>query len=663
MKKIKLIQPILVASAAATPIVTLATACSKQDYSELAAELKDRQIARFQEMSKIAHATWYVGNMVEYIKEQMRGMGYGYEGNPVGQDNWSKIKTVHDMIESEYGEAGTTQKPYGNIWYDIPASKGCENAPKIILQAHVDMTISFSGITPEQKEEQREKWMKSAEDGGGVITDYDLDSETLQSTGETSLGADNGMGVALLLEIAEKCREDNEAFKHGVIRLLFTADESGATDALYDTDGKTIIIPAFAASADLLQYDENPEKTFLGYNGEQVAALDSLYDVGPFDYLPDEQHPENIIKHAFRNVISLDGVAKGEIFQSAAGVHECILAQDVKTSDDGVDTLKAGIKSAGGAWSDEPESSTIDAGLHKYTLSVSGLTGGHSGLDMNTECGNALQMLMQMLAMDDEQFRIINVTSSDSAYQICKSASITFTSVLPKSLMLAKRQTWWKIFTGAYPYEDKLNITLTLDDIPTTDTLALKNKPSLEVVVFSNLMKFGPQTWFDEERTQIETSCNFGPLTIGVPTPGTKPAEVLMSVDFHVVSRSADQEALDMFTDTIHTYTDLIFQELPFSEGNTQHIEDPVWQYDSTNSLIDMVDNSFKSYGYSPKNVNCHGWVELACMPAAFPEGIKVEMAAFGPTILNSHTVSETVWTDTLDSVIKVVLTTCHNLC
>ena len=93
---------------------------------------------------------------------------------------------------------------YGNFWMDVPATEGYEAYPKVILQAHMDMVcvatsdndIDFmtQGITP-------------------IINGNKMTAD------RTSLGADNGIGVAAALAIV------TGNVGHGPIRCLFTADE------------------------------------------------------------------------------------------------------------------------------------------------------------------------------------------------------------------------------------------------------------------------------------------------------------------------------------------------------------------------------------------------------------------------------------------------------
>lgn len=99
-----------------------------------------------------------------------------------------------------------------NIIIEKPASPGLENAPRVLMQAHMDMVCV-------------------ADDG----VDYDPlrdpiivinDGKTLKARG-TSLGADDGMGVAYAL-----CVLKDKTLTHGPLRVILTTDEeAGMTGA------------------------------------------------------------------------------------------------------------------------------------------------------------------------------------------------------------------------------------------------------------------------------------------------------------------------------------------------------------------------------------------------------------------------------------------------
>ena len=93
----------------------------------------------------------------------------------------------------------------GNVILDKPGTPGHENAPVTILQAHMDMVCV-------------------AEDGRAFDPLHDPirvinDGKVLTADG-TSLGGDDGAGVAMAMSILE-----DESAVHGPIRAIFTVDE------------------------------------------------------------------------------------------------------------------------------------------------------------------------------------------------------------------------------------------------------------------------------------------------------------------------------------------------------------------------------------------------------------------------------------------------------
>ena len=104
--------------------------------------------------------------------------------------------------------------PAGNIVMRKPATPGMENRKGVILQAHMDMVPQ-----------------KSPESTHNFVTDPIepwIDGDWVKARG-TTLGADNGMGVAAIMAVMEA-----KDMKHGPIDALITADEEtgmfGAND-------------------------------------------------------------------------------------------------------------------------------------------------------------------------------------------------------------------------------------------------------------------------------------------------------------------------------------------------------------------------------------------------------------------------------------------------
>ena len=99
----------------------------------------------------------------------------------------------------------TFQDEAGNIIYRKPATPGMENRKTVILQAHMDMV-------PQKNKDTQHDFENDP------IQTY-VDGEWVRAKG-TTLGADNGMGVAAIMAVME-----DKTLKHGPLQALITADE------------------------------------------------------------------------------------------------------------------------------------------------------------------------------------------------------------------------------------------------------------------------------------------------------------------------------------------------------------------------------------------------------------------------------------------------------
>jgi len=183
----------------------------------------------------------------------------------------------------------------GNVIVAVPATPGHENAPTVVLQGHLD-------IVCEKHSDVAHDFLKDP------IPAY-VDGDAIRTRG-TTLGADNGIGVAAAMAVAE----DPEAV-HGPLELLFTIDE------------ETGMTGAFGLQGDLL--------------------------------------------HG-RTLLNLDSEDEGTLFVGCAGGGDSILHLPVTRL-------------------------AAPANARCLEVAVSGLKGGHSGLDIDKNRGNALKILARAL--------------------------------------------------------------------------------------------------------------------------------------------------------------------------------------------------------------------------------------------------------------------------
>lgn len=124
-------------------------------------------------------------------------------------------KAVSDYLLTHLQEMGlaVVQDERNNIIADLAASPGRENVPRVILQGHMDMVCVAA---PDVSYDPLHDAIELVEEG-----------DVLHAKG-TSLGADDGIGVAVILHILRHAKE------HGPVRAIFTVDEErGMTGAIH----------------------------------------------------------------------------------------------------------------------------------------------------------------------------------------------------------------------------------------------------------------------------------------------------------------------------------------------------------------------------------------------------------------------------------------------
>ena len=183
----------------------------------------------------------------------------------------------------------------GNIVIKVPATVGYENAPTIVIQGHLDMVCEKNKDTKHDFENDP---IKIFRDGDWITAE------------ETTLGADNGIGVAAGMAVAT----DDSAI-HGPLELLCTIDEE------------------------------------TGMTG--VNALKSDFITG-------------------KTLLNLDSEEDGAFYVGCSGGHDTRGYFKLEQID-------------------------IDKSLSAYELMITGLKGGHSGLDVANGRANAIRLLAQLL--------------------------------------------------------------------------------------------------------------------------------------------------------------------------------------------------------------------------------------------------------------------------
>lgn len=140
--------------------------------------------------------------------------GYFHQLNQVPRPSKHEDKIQAFMVE--FGEAlglDTFKDQVGNVIIRKPATAGMENRQGVVLQSHLDMVPQANKDTQHNFETDPIETV--------------IDGEWVRANG-TTLGADNGMGVAAIMAVLA-----SKDLVHGPIEALFTCDEeTGMTGAI-----------------------------------------------------------------------------------------------------------------------------------------------------------------------------------------------------------------------------------------------------------------------------------------------------------------------------------------------------------------------------------------------------------------------------------------------
>ncbi|WP_406657675.1 aminoacyl-histidine dipeptidase [Methanolobus sp. ZRKC2] len=169
-----------------------------------------------------------------------------------------------------------------NILISVPASEGYEKSPAIVIQGHMDMVC--------------EKNPDSLHDFENDSIEQYIEGDWLRARG-TTLGADNGIALAMALVIAK-----DKELPHPPLELLFTVDEeTGLT-------GANELMPDFISGKILFNVDSEDEGVFvIGCAGgmNTIISISLKFTPVPEDYI--------VCK------LAVDGLAGGH---SGVDIHE-----------------------------------------------------------------------------------------------------------------------------------------------------------------------------------------------------------------------------------------------------------------------------------------------------------------------------------------------------
>lgn len=430
----------------------------------------------------------------------------------------------------------------GNVIIRKPASPGMENRVGVVLQGHLDMV-------PQKNSDKVHDFEKDP-------IETIIDGEWMKANG-TTLGSDNGMGVAAAMAVLE-----DKSLVHGPIEALFTIDEeSGMTGA-------------FNLQPGLLKGDI---------------------------------------------LINMDSEDEGELYIGCAG----------------------GIN---GNFQFKYREEAVPAGMKAFKINISGLKGGHSGLDIPLGRGNSCKIINRLLhhGMNDHGLRLSSVEAGNMRNAIPREGNAVI--VLPE----AEVDKFRKCF-------DKLVAKIKAELSVTEPGLAINFESTalpgfvIDADTQDRMIKAvyacpnGVIRMSDAMENLVETSTN---LSIVNSANGVIKVTCLLrsSVD------SAKHDLVNMMGSVF---------ELAGAEVNFDG-EYPGWKPNPDSTILKLMQDVYnKKYGKIPEIKAIHAGLECGILGAAYPNW---DMISFGPTIRYPHSPDEKVNIPSVGKFYDFLLETLKNV-
>lgn len=436
----------------------------------------------------------------------------------------------------------TIEDEVGNVIIKKPATKGQENRKTIVMQSHLDMVHQKNAST---------------------VFDFDtqgiemyVDGDWVRAKG-TTLGADNGLGVATIMAILE-----STDIPHPAIEALFTIDE------------ETGMTGAMGLKGGLL-------------NGEILLNLDT------------EEDDEIDI-----------GCAGGVDVTATRDYHE----------------------------EEVPENSV------GYTITVNGLNGGHSGMDIDKGLGNANKIMNRLLFDSFENFGLqiaeINGGSLRNAIPRESVARVIISEIFDEAFVFDMQEVINDIKAEYKTTEPNLAITIEKGELP-AKVMELGVQEGLIRALYAALN--GVYRMSADMADLVETSNNIARVIV---KDGT--------IHIGCLTRSSVESSKFDLANSLRSTFELIGCEVTISGSY------PGWTPNVNSPILEVLKEIYeKQNGTKPAVVACHAGLECGILGTNYPD---MDMISFGPTIKGAHSPDERASIKSAQKYWKFVLEILENI-
>ncbi|MDL2142069.1 MULTISPECIES: aminoacyl-histidine dipeptidase [Flavobacterium] len=429
-----------------------------------------------------------------------------------------------------------------NVIIRKPATPGMENRKAIVMQGHLDMVHQKNADTVFDFDTQ------------GI--DMYVDGDWVRARG-TTLGADNGLGVATIMAILE-----SKDIPHPAIEALFTIDEeTGMTGALNLKGG-------------ILQ-------------GQILLNLDTEED--------------------------------DEIDIGCAG---------------GIDVT------ATRTYNEEE----VPEGSVGHIITVKGLNGGHSGMDINKGLGNANKIMNRLLFDAFENFGLqvaeINGGSLRNAIPRESVAKVIISEMFDEAYIFDMQEIINDIKAEYKTTEPNLSIEIVKCDLPEkVMDLGVQEGIIRSIYAAHN----GVYRMSADMEDLVETSNNIARVIV-------KDGEITIGC----LTRSSVETSKFDLANALRSAFELVGCEVELSGSY------PGWTPNVNSEILDTLVGIYeKQNNEKPKVVACHAGLECGILGTNYPD---MDMISFGPTIHGAHSPDERASISSAQKYWKFVLEILSNI-
>ena len=429
-----------------------------------------------------------------------------------------------------------------NVIIRKPATPGMENRKAIVMQGHLDMVHQKNADTVFDFDTQ------------GI--DMYVDGDWVRARG-TTLGADNGLGVATIMAILE-----SKDIPHPAIEALFTIDEeTGMTGALNLKGG-------------ILR-------------GQILLNLDT------------EEDDEIDI-----------GCAGGIDVTATRAYHE----------------------------EEVPEGSV------GYTITVKGLNGGHSGMDIHKGLGNANKIMNRLLFDGFENFglQIVEVNGGSLRNAIPREsvAKVIISQMFDEAYVYDMQEIISDIKAEYKTTEPNLSIEIVKGELP-EKVMDLGVQEGIIRAIYA--AHNGVYKMSADMADLVETSNNIARVII-------KDGEISVGC----LTRSSVESSKFDLANSLRSAFELVGCEVELSGSY------PGWTPNVNSEILEVLKEIYeKQNGEQPKVVACHAGLECGILGTNYPD---MDMISFGPTIHGAHSPDERASISSAQKYWKFVLEILSNI-